>query len=221
MLNLWGQFEQQAKAQAEDVFIQKKKKKEIKRRKKWKIKKKKVVYFYFNRTNELLRENNINVFLHFRPVEGFDFFFKKTVKMGEYPRQKSLIKYSTKLKTTLERNENEKHFHFFFFSYGINRPLESSSVCIDLSPRFPFVVNVIGYNSYCRHFYKVYITYMYILYIDERARVKFKRTRGLAGVGYYVAWFLSPFDIYVYRGKRRLSRPVQFYIIMVYAPRII
>lgn len=101
-----------------------KKKKEIKRRKKWKIKKKKVVYFYFNRTNELLRENNINVFLHFRPVEGFDFFLKKTVKMGEYPRQKSLIKYSTKLKTTLERNENEKHFHFFFFlwykpSFGI------------------------------------------------------------------------------------------------------
>lgn len=39
---------------------------------------------------------------------------KKTVKTGVYPRQKSLIKYSTKLKTTLERNENEKHFHFFF-----------------------------------------------------------------------------------------------------------
>jgi len=77
------------------------------------MRKNKVVYFYFNRTVEVLRENNINVFLHFRPVEGFD--FQKTVRTGKYLRQKSLIKYSTKLKTTLERNENEKHFHFFLW----------------------------------------------------------------------------------------------------------
>lgn len=87
--------------------------------------------------NELLRENNINVFLRFRPVEGFDFQKKKkkTVKTGEYPRQKSLIKYSTMLKTTLERNKNEKHFLFLFFFFLYYRKalsLESSSVCIDL-----------------------------------------------------------------------------------------
>lgn len=84
--------------------------------------------------NELLRENNINVFLRFRPIEGFDFQKKKkkTVKTGEYLRQKSLIKYSTMLKTTLERNKNEKHFLFFFLYHRKALSLESSSVCIDL-----------------------------------------------------------------------------------------
>lgn len=142
MLNLWGRFSNnKRKLKWKTCLYEKKERK----KKEGSEKRKSFIFISIERTGFCVR---IILTYFCVSVQQKGLIFKKTVKTGEYPRQKSLIKYSTKLKTTLKRNENEKHFHFFLFLSPWPRywsSFETSSICVDLSS-ISFCCNV-EYNS--------------------------------------------------------------------------